>query len=359
MSSERTEAPSAKRLTEARNRGQVLKSQELQSALVMLAAALLLQTLGGGLLTHLRQLFTATLTGLPRVTALVSGGWLADWAQARLLPLGLEVILLVLGVAAAGLLVSFAQTGVHWAGERPAFDLNRLDPVAGFQRVFSGQGLIELLRAFLKLAVIGLVAYQYLAGETGALLQLSQTDLPAAAGQWAALAFGLLWRVAGAYLVLGVLDYFYQRWQYLRGLRMTRQEVKEEFKQNEGNPQIKGFVRQQQRRLARQRMLAAVPKADVVITNPTHFAVALHYDRATMGAPKVVAKGAALVAQRIKALARDHGVPVMENPPLARALYRLVEIDSEVPPELYVAVAEALAFVYGLKNRRLPQALNL
>jgi flagellar biosynthetic protein FlhB len=353
MSSERTEAPSAKRLAEARNRGQVLKSQELQSALVMLAAALLLQNVGGGLIAHLRQLFTETLTTLP--TGEVSGAWLSDWATARLLPLGLDVGLLVLGVTAAGLVVSFAQTGVHWASERPTFDLSRLNPIAGFQRVFSGQGLIELLRAFLKLAVIGLIAYQYLSGETEALLLLSQSDLLTALGQWASLTFGLLWRVAGAYLVLGVLDYYYQRWQYLRGLRMTKQEVKEEFKQNEGNPQIKGFVRQQQRRLARQRMMAAVPRADVVITNPTHFAVALQYDRANMGAPKVVAKGAALVAQRIKDAARDNGVPVMENPPLARTLYRLVEIDAEVPPELYVAVAEVLAFVYGLKSRRLAQ----
>lgn len=353
MSSERTEAPSVKRLAEARQRGQVLKSQELQSALVMLASALLLQNVGGGLVTHLRQLFTETLTGLP--AGEVSGAWLSDWAGARLLLLGLDVGLLVLGVTAAGLFVSFAQTGVHWAGERPVFDLSRLNPIAGLQRVFSGQGLMELVRAFLKLAVISLVAYQYLSGESEALLLLSQSDLPTALGQWASLAFGLLWRVAGAYLVLGVLDYYYQRWQYLRGLRMTKQEVKEEFKQNEGNPQIKGFVRQQQRRLARQRMMAAVPQADVVITNPTHFAVALQYDRANMGAPKVVAKGAALVAQRIKELARDHGVPVMENPPLARTLYRLVEIDAEVPPELYVAVAEVLAFVYGLKNRRLAQ----
>jgi flagellar biosynthetic protein FlhB len=356
MSSERTEAPTAKRLAEARNRGQVFKSQELQSALVMLAGALLLQTFGVGLLARLKQLFIETFAGLPGSASPLSGAWLGDWASARLLPLGLDVALIVFGVAAAGLFVSFAQTGVHWAGERPVFDLSRLNPVAGFRRVFSAQGLIELLRAFLKLAVIGLVAYQYLAGESAALLQLSQMDLPEAVGQWAALAFGLLWRVAGAYLVLGVLDYFYQRWQYQRNLRMTRQEVKEEFKQNEGNPQIKGFVRQQQRRLARQRMLTAVPKADVVITNPTHFAVALHYDRATMSAPKVVAKGAALVAQRIKDLARDHGVPVLENPPLARTLYRLVEIDSEVPPDLYIAVAEVLAFVYGVKQRRLAQA---
>ena len=180
---------------------------------------------------------------------------------------------------------------------------------------------------------------------------LGQFNLYDAVAAVLGLAIGLGWQVAGAYLVLALADYAYQRWNLMRSLKMTKEEVREEAKPQEGDPVIKGRIRQQARRIARQRMMSKVPKADVVITNPTHFAVALQYEREAMRAPLVVAKGAALIALRIRETALAHGVPVVENPPVARALYRLVELDQEVPPEMYKAVAEVLAFVYRLKTQ--------
>jgi flagellar biosynthetic protein FlhB len=200
------------------------------------------------------------------------------------------------------------------------------------------------------------VAYGFLQENAASVLALSQLPLREGLALWGGLAYGLALRVGGAYLVLAAADYFYQRWNLMRSLKMTKEEIKEEMRNQEGDPMLKGRIRGEQRRFARQRMLSKVPKADVVITNPTHFAVALQYERDRMRAPQVVAKGAALVALRIREAARDAGVPIVENPPLARSLYRLAELDQEIPPELYMAVAEVLAFVYRLKTQRLPAA---
>lgn len=345
---ERTEAPTARRLGEARRRGQIARSVEIQSATVLLAGVLLLQGPGAAFITHFKEGLRASLADLP--SGPVSGQALGELLLARFLPAAADLALIVLGLGLAGTLASLAQTGLNWASERPWFDANRINPLSGFQNLLSLNGLVELLKAGLKLAVIGLVAYNYLLTEQATFATLSQMALRDALAAWAALVFGLFWRVVAAYIFLAVLDYGYQRWQWMKSLKMTKQEIKEEMKQNEGNPQIKSYIRQQARKLARARMLAAVPKADVIITNPTHFAVALKYERQSMQAPTVVAKGADSLAFRIRELARASNVPLVENPPLARALHKLVEVDQQVPPQLYLAVAEVLAFVYRLKQ---------
>jgi flagellar biosynthetic protein FlhB len=199
--------------------------------------------------------------------------------------------------------------------------------------------------------VVVWVAYSFLRARVPELLGLNQTDFLAALKEWATLALSLALRVGGAYLVVAFTDYGYQRWQYLRSLRMSKQEIKEEIKQQEGDPVIRGRIRSQQRRMTRHRMMANVPKADVVITNPTHLAIAIQYEADEMKAPKVLAKGAHHTAERIVALARQHGIPVIQDIPVARALYRHVEIDQEIPAALYAAVAQILAYVFRLQGR--------
>jgi flagellar biosynthetic protein FlhB len=338
-------------LSEARSRGQVARSQELNAAAAMLVGFWLLRGPGARLVTDIQDVLRRTVSSLP--TGELTGAALRELIAEDALRLGPNFAFIVFALLATGVAVTLAQTGLVWADQRPAFDFSRLNPIAGFKRLFSGHGLIELGRALLKLLVVGWVAYSYLRGQFETLLTLNQTDLPTAIGQWASLAYGMALRVGGAYLVLAFADYGYQRWSLMKSLRMTKDEVKQDFKSSEGDPFLRGRIRAQQRRLARQRMMSRVPKADVVITNPTHFAVALQYDREKMKAPRVVAKGAALIAQRIKDLARENDVPVVENPPVARALYRAAEIDEEIPPDLYVAVAEILAFVYRLRSASL------
>jgi flagellar biosynthetic protein FlhB len=345
--SQRTEQPTAKRLGEARSKGNVARSVELNSAAILLYGVFVLRGPGAQLVSDLRALFVETMTQPFRGE--ITGPWMRTLIINELLRFGPDIGLILLGALVTGVVVTVGQIGFLWA--RRPFELSQLfNPLAFFRRLFSLAGLVELLKSFLKLGLMGIAAYSFLSGRVNELLVLNQFDMRTALTLWGGLVVDLALQVGVAYLALAILDFYYQRWQYTRGLKMTKMEVKEELKQQEGDPVIKGYIRSQQRRMARQRMLAKVPRADVVITNPTHFAVALQYSREAMNAPQVVAKGAALIAQRIKDIARQNGVPIVENPPLAQVLYRTVELDQEVPPDLYRAVAEVLAFVYRLKT---------
>jgi flagellar biosynthetic protein FlhB len=259
----------------------------------------------------------------------------------------LGLLLVALLLTGAG--ITFAQTGFLWSSHNISPDLNRLNPIPGLKRIFSPNGLMELGKMLLKLLVIGWVVYSFLRSHLQELLLMAGSDLSHSMAVWVGLASGLALQVSGVYLVLALADFVYQRWFFRRSLRMTRDEVKEEMKRTEGDPVLKGRIRQQQRRLARQRMMANVRKADVVITNPTHLAVAVQYEANRMHAPRVLAKGAYRVAARIVELARIHRVPVVQNPPLARAIYRSVDVEQEIPPDLYLVMAEVLAYVYRLR----------
>jgi len=256
------------------------------------------------------------------------------------------LILLLVGVS-----VTLAQTGLMWAQKKIGFDFKRVNPLQGFKRIFSAQGAVEMLKALLKLVLVGWVAYSFLRGRIQDLLMLNQTDLPSALSNYVELSLSLAFRVGTAYVILAVADYAYQRWEFMRSMRMSKQELKEEYKRTEGDPFLRGRIRQQQRRIAQTRMMANVPKANVVITNPTHYAIAIQYDGAKMSAPKVLAKGAFEVAQKIVEIAKANNIPVVQNQPLARAMFREVEIEREIPQEFYVAVAEVLAYVFNLKKR--------
>lgn len=349
MSSERTEAPTPKRLHEARAEGRVARSPELNAALSLLAGLSLLRFAGGKMSAAFANMVTTSLTALP--PADVTGGWftnqLAAYAK-QILPM-FGVILI--GLMFTGVGVSVAQTGLNWASKRKIFDPSRANPLQGIKRLFSGQGLAELLKAILKLTIILWVAFNFVRPRAAELMSLVHTPLPDAIRNWLALASALAMRCTSTYLLIAFVDYAYQRWQLNKTLKMSRDEIKEEYKQSEGDPLRRSRMKTEHRRLIRARMMQNVPKADVVIVNPTHLAVALKYDAKTMSAPTVVAKGAHHVAERIVALARENSVPVIQNIPIARALYKSIDVDQTIPPDLFAAVAQILAYVYNLKGK--------
>ena len=346
--SERTEAPTGQRIDKAREEGQVAKSVELNTAAIMLLGMLLLQGPGKTLAENFKTILLQAIVALP--TAEISSEWLGKTFLDDIILVGPTLMIVMLGLLLIGASVTLAQTRFLWKGFK--FDANRLNPLSNLKRLFSVQGLIEVCRSLIKLAVVGWVAYKYLEENMLTLMMLSQMSLGNGLTAWVDMGFGLCIRVASVYLVVAIADYIYQHWNYMRGLKMTKEEIKEEYRQSEGDPMLKGRIRQQQRKIARMRMMSNVPKANVVITNPTHLAVAIQYDHTNMTAPKVVAKGAHLVAFRIGDVAREHGIPVIQNIPLARAIYRTVEIDQEIPPELYAAMAEILVYVYRLKGQQ-------
>jgi flagellar biosynthetic protein FlhB len=346
--SDKTEAPTQRRLDEAREEGQVARSLELNTAVIMLVGAFLLKGPGTTLVNAIRDLIISSINTLP--TAVINENSLRTRLFSIISTLVPSFGLILVGLLVTGVSITLAQTGFLWAGKKIGFDFKRLNPLTGLQRIFSGSGLIELGRAMLKLVVVGWVAYSYLKSQINALSDLGLMDLTSGVSKWVDLASTLAIRVGSAYLVLAVADYAFQRWRFMRSMRMTKEEIKEDYKRSEGDPFLRGRIRAQQRRLARNRMMSNVPKAKVVITNPTHFAIALDYNPDAMTAPKVLAKGAFHVAQKIVEIAKQNNVPIVQNVPLARALYKSVEVDQEISPDLYLAVAEVLAYVYRLKN---------
>lgn len=355
--SERTEAPTPRRREEARRKGQVAKSIEINSAAILLASFWMLSVIGPRSVESLRTLMQRSFTALADPVLMPGAATpTGDLTLDALRSGGLAVGQLALQAAAplvgtlllVGIIANLAQVGLMFSQDAFKPDFNRVNPLPGFKRMFSGRGLVELLKSVLKLTVISFIVYTTLRDNSLTIASTSRMSLTAAASSLVQVAISVGLRVSMAMLVLGAADYLFQRREFDKSLRMTRQEVIEEMKRYE-NPQLKARIRSRQRQMAMSRMMAAVPKADVVITNPTHLAIALAYEHGKMRAPQVIAKGERLVAERIKEKAREHRVPLVENKPLARALFKSVEIGQDVPLELYQAVAEVLAFVYRLK----------
>ena len=346
---DRTEQPTSRRTEEAREEGRVAKSVELNSAVIMLVSVFLLAGPGVSLLASLKGVLVTSFTDFnaPEVTE--------AWLRQRIFSFGFQVApylgLIMVALLGTSVVATVVQTGGLWAGKRMGFDFKRINPLSGFQRIFSAQGLIEFGRQLLKLSMIIWIVYSFLSSNIHKLLVLSQTDLLSAVETWFDMAKSMATQIGEAYLILAGADYIYQRWQYSKSMKMTKEEVKEDSKRSEGDPFIKGRIRQQQRRMARMRMMSAVPKASVIVTNPTHLAVALEYNPEKMPAPRVVAKGAHLVAERIVKIAKANNIPVVQNIPVARAMYRTVEVDQEIPAPLYMAVAEILAYVFKMRKK--------
>ena len=345
---DKTEAPSSRRLEEAREEGRVVRSQELNTAAILLAGAYLLRGPGAQLGLALKQMVMSTIVELPN-TDLSS-----EWLTKTVFALGWQVLpsfgLIIVGLLLTGVAVTVAQTQFLWASKKIGFDFKRVNPLEGFKRIFSTHGLIEMLRSLLKLGWVSYFAYSFLSSNYAELIAFADYDLNIAVGRFIELAIELTIRVGSMYLILAAADYAYQRWELYKNLKMSKEEVKEEFKRSEGDPMLKNRVRNMQRQMARGRMMSDVAKASVVITNPTHLAIAIEY-REGMSAPKVLAKGPYHVAQRIVALAKENNIPIVQNIPLARAIYKTIDIGQEVSPDLYLALAEVLAYVYKLRGK--------
>jgi flagellar biosynthetic protein FlhB len=351
---DRTEQPTQKRLEDARARGQVPRSRELAMTGVVIAGAATL--LGGGpyFAEGLEALFELGLT-LPR-EALFDAALLPRALGAGLAG-GIRLVLpLAAATAAAAVLCSVALGGWAFSGAALTPDLGRMNPVAGLKRVASLNGLVELLKALAKFAVVAAVAGLLLWRFGAEFLALGTLTLEAGIARAARLAGVCLAGFAASLLLVAAVDVPFQFWNHRRQLRMTKQEAKDELKETEGRPEVRSRIRTLQRTIATRRMMAEVPKADVVAVNPTHYAVALRYDGRTMKAPRVVAKGADLIALEIRRVAEAHNVPIFEHPQFARALYHTSEIGKEISPRLYVAVAQVLTYVYQLTGRTLPGA---
>jgi flagellar biosynthetic protein FlhB len=353
---EKTEAPTPRRRQEAREQGQIARSQDLSAAALIVAALLLLNAFGQDLVKALRTLLAETLSlktpgagpaaALPALEEMVrSLGQVARAAAPFLLGLMLVVVA-----------VNLMQVGLHLNLKRLQPNLGALNPFKGVARMFGrGRSPVQGLMAVLKLVLIAAVAYSALHGRLELIVSaqgLSHLQVFALGAQ---VVYAIALRVGIALLVLALIDYAWQKWRTERDLKMTKQEVKEEMRRMEGDPKIKQRRRQIAMQIAGQRMKKEVPTADVVVTNPTEFAVALKYDAASMHAPRVVAKGRGLIAQRIREIAIAAGVPILERKPLARALFKLVEVGQEIPEQFYTAVAEILAYVYELSGKAKPR----
>ena len=333
----------------ARLEGNVARSQDLNAAVSLAAALLGFYFLGPWMMRHILisgHYFLSEIPAMlpdpdsPRYALMVM---LAQTAACAL-PFMLVMVF-------SGLLSNLLQVGFLWTAKPLVPNLSRINPITGFQRFFTLRSLLELIKSLIKLGIVGTVAWTALRNRLPDLLQTALLD-PGSIGMAMAQLVTAVWiRVTIAMVVLGILDYGYQYWQREQDLRMTQQELKEELREFEGDPHVKGRIRQLQRRFATQRMLREVPKADVVVTNPTHYAVALRYAPDSMAAPQVVAKGARLLAEQIRDIAVRHRVPIVQRPELARALYRNVEVGQYIPEHLFTAVAEVLSFVYQIDTR--------
>lgn len=344
---EKTEDPTAKRKQDALKKGQVGRSQEISAAFVLLAGFFALKMIGGTVVKDIMD-----------YSVYIFGNLSFDINEETVMQLFIGIVILIAKTAMPlmvfimiiGLAMNIVQVGFHFSMEKLSFNPGRLNPITGFGRIFSKRSLVELVKSLLKILIIGSLVYIYLSDELLQMPKLIFTDIFSGAAKVSEVVFNLAFKIIGLFMVMAVLDFMYQKWQHNQDLKMSKQEVKEEFKQQEGDPQIKGKIRQKQRQMAMARMMQEVPKADVIITNPTHFAVALKYESG-MAAPVVLAKGQDAVAHRIKDIARESRVPIVENKPLARALYAAVDVGGSVPQELFQAVAEVLAYVYKLRHR--------
>ena len=345
---EKTEEPTAKKRADARKKGQVARSQELNTAFVLLGGFLILKILWMYIYGNIAEY---TIYLYSHVSQNTTAEGITELFIGIMLLLAKTIMPVMFSILIVGLAVNIYQVGLMFSTEKLEFNLGKLNPINGFGRIFSKRSLVELIKSIFKIIIIGFFLYLYLKDQIPLVPQFIFFDLPHSMATIADIIFKMAFQVILVIMVLAAADYAYQQWQTTQDLKMSKQEVKDEFKQMEGDPQIKGKIRQKQRQMAMQRMMSEVPKADVIITNPTHLAVALKYKKG-MIAPLVIAKGQDLVAEKIKQIARENYILIVENKPVARALYEAVEVGGSVPAELYQAVAEILAYVYRIKHRK-------
>ncbi len=346
---ERTEQATPKRREEAREKGQVAVSREVASAIVLGASLIYFYFGSGHLMEGIVEIMKATFRDAGHISLSQEN------FHALMLTLVYKVFLLIfpllLAVFIAGFLANVLQVGFMFSWEAVQPKLSKIDPFKGLKRLFSLRSLVELVKSLFKISVVGLIAYLVIIHEIPALFPLADQSIWGMLVFIGRVAFKIMMLTCFVLLVMALLDYLYQRWEFEKSIRMSRQEIKDEFKHTEGDPLIKSRIKRLQRDIARKRMMAGIPKADVIITNPTHLAIAIRYDQENMNAPVVVAKGAGHVAEKIKEIAAENKIPIVENKPVAQVLYKIANIGDMIPADLYRAVAEILAYVYRLKEK--------
>lgn len=349
---DKTEEPTAKRLQDARKEGQVAKSQELISGAMLFSLFIAIKLFGGYIANSFIKVFyrnygyiSTYAVEMPQV-----GHMSSMFGRAML-----DILLMSLPIFAFGVVVAFVLNifQVKWkvTGKPLKPKLNRLNPVSGFKKIISPEKLFELVKSVAKIAIIFWVAYSTLMDEIDTIKILYDLELLPAVIYISNFVINMGIKISAVYLLIGLADYIYQKLKFKKDMKMSKQEVKDEYKQQEGDPQVKGKIKSKMRESSMRRMMQKMPEADVVITNPTHFACAIQYDKEKASAPVLIAKGADHLAQKLKDVAKEHNVPIVENKPLARMLYYNVEVDAEIPQELYQMTAEVLAYVYQLKNK--------
>ena len=349
---EKTEEATPKKLQDARKEGQVARSVELVNGLSLLAAFLCLKVFGSFVAKGFVECFDIFMRKIPELAK-------EEFNITSALGVFLQAVLItakcVLPVVAACLVIGFLGNALQFSWQvtgKPLMPkLNKLNPISGFKKMFSADKLFELLKSVLKIGMIMLMVYNAVKDKWSYLLNLYDISFNQALTEVYNTVLNLAIELSALFLIIGIADFIYQKMKFAKEMRMTKQEIKDEFKQSEGDPQIKGQIRQKMREASRRRMMQELPTADVVITNPTHFAVAIRYDRERTEAPEVIAKGADYLARTIKEKAKEYDIVIVENKPLARMLYFNVEIGEQIPPELYQMVADVLVYVYKVKNK--------
>ncbi|MBN3545832.1 flagellar biosynthesis protein FlhB [Fictibacillus barbaricus] len=349
FSQEKTEKATPKKRQESRKKGQVAKSADINAAIVLFVSVMFLAFMGSWMGERLLHLFTHSLdkkllydvteTSIPKL----------------LWELSMEVAIILapvmISAMAAGVLGNYLQVGFLLSTEAIQMKLERINPLSGFKRIYSVRALVELTKSLLKILLIGGVTFYVLWMERDVYLRMSLVSIESSLPVFGGLAIKMGFAASLVLLFLAFLDFMYQKYDFEKNIRMSKQDIKDEYKKSEGDPKIKGKIKEKQRQMAMRRMMQEVPKADVIITNPTHYAICLKYDDGSMDAPVVVAKGVDLIAQKIKEIAKEHEIAMVENKPLARTLYARVDIGQVIPEDLFKAVAEILAFVYRIRKK--------
>ncbi|MDR1727066.1 MAG: flagellar biosynthesis protein FlhB [Acidobacteriota bacterium] len=344
---DKTEKPTARKLRKAREEGQIARSREVPSAAVLIGTLLILSYSGTAIVQKLELEMQHHLRfHVPQDLTVAAVSSIFKDTSFRMALLIVPIMLAIVALSIGG---NAAQGGFAFSVKALKFKFNKLNPVNGVKNVFSKNGLVQLAKSMAVITMVSIISWQVVHRHMAIYPRLILMDVRQLLYWTSTISYEILIRVAVLMAVLALADYAFQRYQFMEQMKMSKQEVKDEFKEMEGDPITKGRIRRVQREMARKRMMSDVPTADVVVTNPTHYAVALSYKMDEM-APKVVAKGVDFVAQRIKEIAREHNVPIMENKPLARALYKDVDVGGFIPADLYKAVAEILAYVYKAKR---------
>lgn len=345
----KTEKATPKRRGEVRKKGQVAKSMEINSALIILAIFIALRTFGQGIfegLSDLMRFFLQSPSSYELNEKIVSTLFLNLTLIFLKMVLPMVMIALIIGVIA-----NIVQVGFLFTTKPLVPDLKKLNPLPGLKRLFSPKALVDLFKSVAKITIVGYIAYSIVRDRYYDIIQTIDMDLWQVMSVFGSISYEVGIKVGTALLIIALFDYVYQRYAFEKSIKMTKQEIKEESKLSEGDPKTKARIRRKQTEMAVKRMMQAVPTADVVITNPIRLAIAVKYDSATMGAPKVVAKGQRLIAEKIRNIASEHNVPIVEDRFLAQSLYKTVEVDQEIPYDLYKAVAEILAYVYQINRK--------